>query len=299
MSDFRPCILIPTYNNPATLRGVVLRAREDCPDIVVIDDHSADAGRLAVESLTAEGLIQSRRLPANLGKGGAVKAGFEFARELGFTHALQIDADGQHCFEDIPRFLDAARAHPEALILGAPLFDETAPKARLRGRQISIFWTTLETGWQRVIDDPCCGFRVYPVEAAIAARARTNRMEFDPEIAVRMVWAGVPVLNLATRVRYLSADEGGVSHFRPFRDNVLMSWMHTRLVCTLLWNMARSLFGAPRPEAKRLACPDDLSLPANATPPAATPSQPQEPAQTSPEAPAPAPAEAIPEEAES
>ena len=262
MSAFNPCVLIPTYNNPATLRGVVERARQDCPDIVVIDDHSADAGRLAVESLTAEGLIHSRRLPANLGKGGAVKAGFEFARELGFTHALQIDADGQHCFEDIPRFLAAARAHPEALILGAPLFDETAPKARLRGRQISIFWTTLETGFCRVIDDPCCGFRVYPVEAAISARARTDRMEFDPEIAVRMVWAGVPVLNLATRVRYLSADEGGVSHFRPFHDNVLMSWMHTRLVCTLLWNMARSLFGAPRSEAKRLTCPDDLSLPA-------------------------------------
>lgn len=234
MTDFRPCILIPTYNNPATLRDVVRHVRKTCPDVLVIDDHSAPEGQTAVEALAAEGLIQSQRLPENRGKGGAIKAGFEFARSLGFTHALQVDADGQHCFEDIPRFLMAACSHPEVLILGAPVFDETAPKSRLRGRQISIFWTTLETGFRRIIEDPCCGFRVYPVVAAIEAKARTDRMEFDPEIAVRMVWNGVPVLNLPTKVRYLSVDEGGVSHFRPFWDNVLMSWMHTRMVCTLI-----------------------------------------------------------------
>ena len=256
MTDFRPCILIPTYNNPATLRGVVERARADCPDIVVIDDHSADEGRRAVAALTAEGLAQGRRLPENRGKGGAVKAGFEFARELGFTHALQVDADGQHCFEDIPRFLAAARAHPEALVLGAPVFDETAPKSRLRGRQISIFWTTLETGFRRIIDDPCCGFRVYPLAPAIAAGARTDRMEFDPEIAVRMAWAGVPVLNLPTRVRYLTAEEGGVSHFRPFHDNALMSWMHTRMVCALIARRVMRLFGRGGAiEMRRLPCP--------------------------------------------
>lgn len=253
MTDFRPCTLIPTYNNPAALRGVVERVRRDCPDVVVIDDHSAPEGQRAVEALAAEGLVHSRRLPENRGKGGAVKAGFDLARQLGFTHALQIDADGQHCFEDIPRFLAAARAHPGALILGAPIFDETAPKARLRGRQISIFWTTLETGGRRIIDDPCCGLRVYPLAEAIAARARADRMEFDPEIAVRLAWQGVPVLNLPTRVRYLSAAEGGVSHFRPFHDNALMSWMHARLVCALIARALCRLAGRrPAVEMRRL-----------------------------------------------
>lgn len=265
MSDFRPCILIPTYNNPATLRAVVERARQDCPDVVVVDDHSAAAGQRAVEALTEEGIVHSRRLPENRGKGGAVKAGFALARELGFTHALQVDADGQHCFEDIQRFLAAARAHPAALILGAPIFDATAPKARLRGRQISIFWTTLETGCRRIIDDPCCGFRVYPVAEAIAAGALSDRMEFDPEIAVRMAWAGVPVLNLATRVRYLTAEEGGVSHFRPIHDNVLMSWMHTRLVCALMARAVRRIFGGVYPRMRRLTCPAKFDLPAPTT----------------------------------
>ncbi|MDR0966340.1 MAG: glycosyltransferase family 2 protein [Myxococcales bacterium] len=253
--DFHPCILIPTYDNPATLRGVVERVRRDSPGvpILVVDDHSGPEGQRAVEVLASEGLIQSRRLSENRGKGGAVKAGFAFAHELGFTHALQVDADGQHCFEDIPRFLDAARAHPSALVLGAPIFDETAPTSRLRGRQISIFWTTLETGFRRVIDDPCCGFRVYPVEAALAAQARSDRMEFDPEIAVRMVWNGVPVLNLPTKVRYLTADEGGVSHFRPLHDNVLMSWMHTRMVCTLIARAVLGLLGLrPRVQMRRI-----------------------------------------------
>ena len=269
MTEFCPCILIPTYNNPATLRGVVERVRRDCADVVVVDDHSAPEGRCAVEALTEAGLVHSCRLPENRGKGGAVKAGFELARELGFTHALQIDADGQHCFEDVPRFLSAARAHPEALVLGAPVFDETAPKARLCGRQISIFWTTLETGGRRIIDDPCCGFRVYPLAAAIAARARADRMEFDPEIAVRMVWAGVPVLNLATHVRYLTAAEGGVSHFRPLRDNVLMSWMHARLVCALMAGAVRQLFGGmARPQMRRLACPARFELPVPTSAPA-------------------------------
>lgn len=266
MSAFTPCILIPTYNNPATIRGVVQRLRRDLPQlpIIVVDDHSAPEGQKVVEELTAEGAIQSLRLPSNRGKGGALKQGFAFALERGFTNALQIDADGQHCFEDVPRFLQAAEAHPEALILGCPVFDATAPKSRLQGRKISIFWTTLETGGRRIIDDPLCGFRVYPLQPAADAKARTDRMEFDPEIAVRMVWNGTPVLNLPTRVRYLTAEEGGVSHFRPIHDNVMMSLMHTRMVLTLALRKLRALAGHQTPAFSRIDLPADdplLALP--------------------------------------
>jgi glycosyltransferase involved in cell wall biosynthesis len=225
----RICALIPTYDNPRTIRRVVDQVRTHLPDVVVIDDGSAEPNRNAVAELDRAGLAYVHRREQNGGKGAAVKTGFRVARELGFTHAVQIDADGQHAIEEIPRFVEAARAAPGALVLGQPIFDGSAPSVRQRARLISRFWTDLETGG-RLIQDPLCGFRVYPIDAALRCGARGNRMDFDAEVAVRMIWLGCPVVNLPTRVRYLSAEEGGVSHFRMFRDNVLISWCHTRLV---------------------------------------------------------------------
>jgi len=227
---FRACAVVPTFDNPLTVGAVVVAVSARVP-VFVVDDGSAAAAREAIDALEARGAAAVVRHAHNRGKGAAVKSGLAAARERGFTHALQVDADGQHDLADVPRFLAAAREAPATLVLGQPVFDASVPAGRLRGRKVSIFWTTLETGG-RVIADPLCGFRVYPVEAALRAGARGDRMEFDPEIAVRMVWGGTPVLNLPTRVRYLTAEEGGVSHFRMFRDNVRISWGHTR-VCTL------------------------------------------------------------------
>lgn len=235
---FEPCILVPTYDNPATIRRVVEEARRHLPAVIVVDDGSGPAGRDAAAELVVAKLAHVHRRDENGGKGAAVKDGFRVARTLGYTHALQIDADGQHRLDDIPRFLEAARVRPEALILGAPAFDESAPRGRIIGRQITRFWTNVETGG-RVIQDPMCGFRVYPLEAAIAAGASGDAMDFDPEIAVRMVWRGTPVVNLSTQVRYVSKADGGVSHFRLFRDNVLISWMHTRLFFGALFRLWR------------------------------------------------------------
>ncbi len=229
----RFCALIPTYDNPRTVRAVVERVRAHVADVVVVDDGSAEAGREAVRALERDRLAHVVRREVNGGKGAAVKDGLAAARDLGFTHAIQIDADGQHDVDDIPRFLAAARADPAALVLGCPVFDAGAPRARVRGRLVSRFWTDLETAG-RAIADPLCGFRIYPVDAALRAGAGADRMGFDAEIAVRMVWQGCPTVNLPTRVRYLTAEEGGVSHFRMFRDNVEISWSHTRLCATAL-----------------------------------------------------------------
>ena len=233
---FRPCVLVPTYDNPATIRDVVVRMRAHLEDVIVVDDGSGRAGREAVALLATDGLAHVTHRPRNGGKGAAVKTGLQRACELGFTHALQIDADGQHALEDAPRLLAMARKHPEALVLGAPIFDESAPTVRRLGRRFTQMWTNLET-FGRVVHDPMCGFRVYPVEAALRARAWGDAMDFDPEIAVRLVWQGLPVANLPTRVRYFAREEGGVSHFRMFRDNVLISWMHTRLVVGAIWRL--------------------------------------------------------------
>jgi glycosyltransferase involved in cell wall biosynthesis len=225
----RLCILVPTYDNPATVRSVVESVRAYVEHVVVVDDGSAEEGRRAVQALRDGSLAHVVRREKNGGKGAAVKTGLAAASELGFTHALQIDADGQHDVRDIPGFVEVSRAQPEALVLGAPVFDASAPKLRLFGRKITQFWTNTHT-FGRVIQDPLCGFRVYPVAAAIAARVECDAMDFDPEIAVRLFWSGVPILNVPTRVRYVPSAEGGVSHFRMGADNLLIARMHTRMV---------------------------------------------------------------------
>jgi polyprenyl-phospho-N-acetylgalactosaminyl synthase len=246
MTQFSPCCIVPTYNNPMTIERVVERVRELGLPVILVDDGSGDAGRAACDRAAEQVGVVLHRREQNGGKGAAVKDGLRVARDAGYSHAVQVDADGQHNFEDIPLFLEAAQKQPTHLVLGYPVFDETVPKGRLIARQISVFWVNLETLGRRIID-PLCGFRVYPVAAALGVKVRGDRMDFDPEIAVRMVWAGIPVLNRPTKVRYLSAEEGGVSHFRYFHDNVRISWMHTRLVfmgiAQLLTWPVRRLFG--------------------------------------------------------
>lgn len=232
----RVCAVIPTYDNPRTIRAVVERVRDHLPDVLVVDDGSGAEGREAVAALSRDGLAHVHVRQGNGGKGAAVKDGFRRARALGFTHALQVDADGQHDLADLPRFLEAARRHPEALVLGEPVFDASAPRARVRGHRFCRFWTTLATGGP-VIRDALCGYRVYPLDPTLRVPCG-DRMEFDVEVAIRLVWAGCPVVNLPTRVRYLSAEEGGVSHFRLFRDNVRIVSRHVRLCVLGLWRLA-------------------------------------------------------------
>lgn len=232
---FRPCVIVPTYNNPMTVREVVKRVRRHCPDVIVVDDASDEPGRLSCEAIAADGLARVARRQSNGGKGAAVKTGFEVAHEVGFSHALQVDADGQHDIERIPHFLEQARERPDALLLGYPIYDDSAPKGRLIARRITGFWVALELGSAEVIKDAMIGFRVYPLESALSVPVRGNRMDFDVEIAVRLARAGVPILNLPVGVRYLSKEEGGTSNFHAVRDNLRLSWMHTRLCVLGLW----------------------------------------------------------------
>ncbi len=230
---FAPCILIPTYNNAATLRQVVERVGRFGAPVLVVDDGSGAAARAVAREIEVAREAQVVWCPHNGGKGAAVKAGFVAARSAGFTHALQVDADGQHDLDQVGTFLEAARAHPQALVLASPVFSVDAPRGRRIGREINNFWVAIET-FGRPIQDAMIGFRVYPLAATLATRPAGDRMEFDIEVAVRLVWAATPVLNLPVAVRYLTAAEGGVSHFRMVRDNVRISWLHTRLVTEAL-----------------------------------------------------------------
>jgi glycosyltransferase involved in cell wall biosynthesis len=225
-------VLIPSYNTGAKLCETVREAQRFWEPVWVVLDGSTDGSGEALRRL-AEGDSGLRvlSLPRNQGKGAAVLHGLKEARARSFTHALTMDADGQHPASCIPEFMAASRAHPEAMILGVPVFDASAPRLRVGGRKISNWWANLET-LAGGIGDSLFGFRVYPIAPLIEVmedRCWMRRFDFDPEAAVRLSWRGVRPLNLPAPVRYFRPEEGGVSHFRYVRDNALLTWMHARL----------------------------------------------------------------------
>ena len=241
-------LLIPSYNTGPTVYDTVRAARAQWSPVWVVTDGSTDGTpeRLREMAASDPGLVVLV-LPMNRGKGAAVLHGLQAARAAGYTHALTMDSDGQHPAPLIPAFMDASIARPEAMVLGRPVFDASAPLLRVRGRRVSNWWTNLET-LGAGIDDSLYGFRVYPIDDLIAVMRRQpwmRRFDFDTEAVVRLAWRGVKPINLAAPVKYLTAEEGGVSHFRYGRDNVLLTWMHIRLMLEfalrlplLLWRRA-------------------------------------------------------------
>jgi glycosyltransferase involved in cell wall biosynthesis len=239
---FRPCLVIPVFDHERGLAPLLARLKPLGLHCILVDDGSGATCREALTGVQAREAdwVELLRHPVNLGKGAAVQSGLRAAARRGFSHAVQVDADGQHRAEDVPRFLEAARATPQALIAGCAVFDDSVPLARRLGRCATHLWVWINT-LSLAIRDGLCGFRVYPVAATLALAesvALGARMEFDAEVAVRLCWAGVPVVNLRTPVIYPS---DGVSHFRLWRDNVRISRMHARLFVGMLRRLPRLL----------------------------------------------------------
>jgi predicted LPLAT superfamily acyltransferase len=250
---FAPCIVIPIYNHKDAIGATVAHLAVHRLPIFVVDDGSDDATQQVLAALAQQYAAQLTllRLPVNGGKGAAVMAGLRAARDAGYTHALQIDADGQHDAADVPRFIDAARAEPGAVILGRPVYDESVPKARLYGRYLTHVWVWIET-LSLTIRDSMCGFRLYPLALAcelIDSVRLPTRMDFDIEILVRLHWRRAQFRSIPTRVTY-AAD--GVSHFDVLWDNVRISRSHTRLVFGMLWRSPMLLAHKVMP--RRVAC---------------------------------------------
>lgn len=234
------CVVVPFYNHERAIAEVVARiAAAGLPCFLVDDGSSAEClPVLAAIAAREAGWLTLIRLPVNSGKGAATAAGFAAAQAAGFSHAIQVDADGQHCVEDIPRFLQAARDAPGAVIVGCPVFGPDVPRHRLYGRYATHVMVWLNT-LSFAIRDSMCGFRLYPLKPALqawGAMKSGRRMDFDSEILVRMFWAEVPVVNLETQVRYPS---DGVSHFALWQDNLRISAMHTRLLFGMVWRLPR------------------------------------------------------------
>lgn len=240
------CLLVPHYNHAEQLLRFLPDLLSSGLPCVVVDDGSnaSNLTRLQTE-LSPNSQVHLFSLAVNRGKGAAVKAGFYFARQLGFTHVIQIDADGQHATDDLPRFIRTSEAKPRTLICGRPQFDSSAPRARRYGRRVTDFWVALETLSFRV-KDGLCGYRVYPldqIEGVLDRYYVGSRMDFDTEILVKAIWSGVAIKFIDTRVIY---PPQSVSHFNYLRDNLQLIRLHTRLMLGMLMRFPMILWRSSR-----------------------------------------------------
>jgi len=234
-------VLIPSYNSGPKLIETVRDARQFWAPVWVVIDGSTDGSDLALRRLAAnDPELRVLSLAQNQGKGAAILHGIRAAEAEGFSHALTMDADGQHPADLIPSFMATSRARPDGLVLGRPVFDASAPRIRVLGRKLSNWWTDIETGSRF---DSLFGFRVYPIgrlRRVMEASRWMRRFDFDAEAAVRLCWSGCTPIDLPAPVRYFRPEEDGVSHFRYGRDNVLLTWMHLRLIAGLIARRVRS-----------------------------------------------------------
>lgn len=237
---FSPCVVIPVYNHAHLLGGPLRRIRAMGWPVIAVDDGNGPEQARMLEALCRETGSDYLRQWPNAGKGVAVLRGLSRAHEQGYSHGVQVDADGQHDIEDIPRLLARAEQEPEAVVTGVPQYDHSVPPLRFYSRYLTHFWVWVET-LSLQIRDSMCGFRVYPLApvTALAERVRLGRgMDFDTEILVRLSWAGVAIRSVPTRVIY---PEQGLSNFRLWRDNLAITWLHTRLVFGMLVRLPRIL----------------------------------------------------------
>lgn len=238
----KTCLVIPVYNHERAIVPLLARLERFGLPCILVDDGSSPACRQELIDCAARhrSWITLLQRPSNGGKGAAVVDGFQRAIAQGFSHALQIDADGQHDVDDIPKFLELGCQHPEKMILGAPQYQSDAPKSRVHGRKITNFWIAINT-LSTAIGDGMCGFRLYPLTAVgqLLSHSRlAPGMAFDIDIAVRLYWQGVDAVNLPTAVRY---PLDGVSHFDLWRDNLKISATHAHLFCGMLPRIPRLL----------------------------------------------------------
>lgn len=242
-------LLIPSYNSGSRLLNTVHSALEHWRPVWVIIDGSSDESEKGLNQLgRSSAELQVIKLPQNQGKGAAVLEGMKKALAQDFQFALVMDADGQHPPDYIERTMQLSQENPDVMILGSPVFGPDAPKSRRYGRLVGNWWANVETCWAG-IGDSLFGFRVYPIAKSVQILESIRggrRFDFETQLAVRLVWAGVRPMSVPVPVRYFKRQEGGVSHFQYVRDNLLLTRVHAWLVLQTPWRMMRLWMGRDR-----------------------------------------------------
>ena len=235
------CIVIPVYNHHLAIQQLIEPLKATALPCFLINDGSTSECTLALKHIAEQQpWLTLYHRPENGGKGAAVMDGLQLAIKQGFSHAIQIDADGQHCFDDIIKFQHASQQHPEQLILGTPQYDANVPKKRYYGRQLTNLWIWINT-LSFAIKDGMCGFRCYPltaVDTLLKSSRLGQRMDFDIDIVVRLYWQGLDVITIETPVNY---PLDGLSHFQMWQDNKLISQKHAQLFFAMLPKIPRLL----------------------------------------------------------
>ena len=220
----RLCVIIPTFNNAGTIGQVARDVMSYCPDVIVVNDGSTDE---TLKVLAGCPEIEVVSYQPNRGKGHALVAGFRRARERGFTHAITIDADGQHFASDIPVILAETEINPQGIVVGSRnLTEDNMPRQNTFANRFSNFWFRLQTGIN--LPDTQSGYRLYALDALKGLSFITSRYEAELELLVFAAWSGVRVTSVPVRVYYPPAGER-VSHFRPIYDFVRISILNTVL----------------------------------------------------------------------
>ena len=225
VDDLKTCVIIPTYNNAATLAAVIKNVAGFIDDIIVVNDGSTDNTVDVVNNFPS---VQFISYSKNVGKGWALRKAFAYAIESGFTHAITIDSDGQHFAKDLPAFINKISENPNAIIIGARNMGQASvPGGSSFGNKVSNFWFKVETGIRS--PDTQSGYRLYPLLPLKNMRFITRKYEFEIEVLVRAAWKGIDVVSVPVTVYYAPKDER-VSHFRPYKDFFRISILNTLLV---------------------------------------------------------------------
>ena len=213
------CIVIPVYNNPETIKSVVLDALKSHSTVIVVDDGSKPSVILDRENLQLYLLKHS----VNQGKGAAILTGAKKAKSLGFSSFFVLDGDGQHYPHEIANFKD--KDLEKCIVIGCRKFGENVPNSSKFGRKFSNFWIWTETLLH--LDDTQSGFRSYPL-SILDLNIEKRRYDFEIEVLVRHVWNGGCIEEVEIDVYYPKPEER-VSHFDALQDNIRLSKLHSRL----------------------------------------------------------------------
>lgn len=236
----KPVIIIPCFNHANAFEKVAGKINQFDIPVIVVDDGSNEHNAIKLKKICTSNKFLLLRKDKNGGKGDAMICGFKYALDNGFTHALQIDADGQHDIRDIPLFLKTAQRHEHDLIIGNPMYDASAPKSRLIGRKITRFWVMVET-FNKNMPDTMCGFRIYPLKGieSLLKTIKFKRMGFDIEIIIKAYRNNIRIISVPTRVIY---PKDGTSNFHVFRDNFHIGLLHTYLCCLIPFWILKKVF---------------------------------------------------------
>lgn len=241
-SKWKLCVIIPTYNNAGTLPAVIEDVARYTHNIILVNDGSTDNTESIALSFP---FVQYTGYKENVGKGWALRKGFEKALSLGYDHAITIDSDGQHFAKDIPAFIEKLEETPGAVIIGSRnLNEENMPGKNTFGNRFSNFWFKVETGIN--MPDTQSGYRLYPIKYFKHTRFFTRKYEFEIEVLVRASWKGLDMVPVPVSVYYAPKGKR-ITHFRPFRDFFRIGVLNTILVLIAFLyikprNFFRSLF---------------------------------------------------------